>query len=332
VVEEPERYGVKLAAAAQNKVRDFANMIKSFRIEMDRMSAFDLGSHIAASTALLKELYDDKSPEGVSRYENVQELLNGIKEFTESAPEDEQRSLADFLIDVALLTDADEDDPDGNDKVVMMTVHSAKGLEFPYVYIVGMEENLFPSQLSLSSDAELEEERRLFYVAITRAEKRAMISYALTRYRWGNLTYGEPSRFIDEIDPHLVDMPLAPPAKQPGFEDLDFGSGFQKLPFQKKFGSGNAPHTKKQVEPIARKPKLPDPKNLKKVSAATPVSPGGTPVTSLAVGQNVEHEKFGKGKVIAIEGTEPNTKATIFFPNEGRKQLLLRFAKLTVID
>lgn len=332
VIEEPERYGVKLNTGAQNKLRDFCNMIKSFRIEMNRMSAFDLGSHIAASTALLKDLYDDKSPEGVSRYENVQELLNGIKEFTENAPEGEQRTLADFLIDVALLTDADQDDPEGNDKVTMMTIHAAKGLEFPYVYIVGMEENLFPSQLSLSSDADLEEERRLFYVAITRAEKRAMISYALTRYRWGNLTHGEPSRFIDEIDADCVEMPLNAPVKQPGFEDLDFGGGFQKLPFQKKFGGGNTYAPKKAPQPLPQKSALPDPKNLKKVSAVSPVEGGGTPVTSLSIGQNVMHEKFGKGKVIAIEGAEPNTKATIFFPTEGQKQLLLRFAKLTVID
>jgi DNA helicase-2/ATP-dependent DNA helicase PcrA len=333
VLEEPERHEVKLNSGAQNKVRDFCNMIKSFRIEMTRMSAFDLASHIAASTTLLKDLYDDKSPEGVSRYENVQELLNGIKEFTEDAPEGEQRTLADFLIDVALLTDADEKDPDGNDKVTMMTIHAAKGLEFPYVYIVGMEENLFPSQLSLSSDADLEEERRLFYVALTRAEKRAMISYALTRYRWGNLTHGEPSRFIDEIDAACVDMPLVQPVKQPGFEDLDFGNGagFQKLPFQKKFGANNTYAPKKPAQHEAPKHKVPDPKNLKKLSAASPVS-GGTPSDSICVGQNVMHEKFGKGKVIAIEGAEPNTKATIFFPSEGQKQLLLRFAKLTVID
>ena len=328
VLEEPERYGVKLNAGAQNKIKDFVNMLKSFRIEMERMSAFDLGSHIAASTGLLKELYDDKSPEGVSRYENIQELLNGIKEFTENAAEDEQRTLADFLIDVALLTDADQNDPDENNKVTLMTIHAAKGLEFPYVYIVGMEENLFPSQMSLGSDADLEEERRLFYVAITRAEKRAMISYALTRYRWGNLTHGEPSRFIDEIDPDCVERPVLPTQKQPSFEDLDFGGGFQKIPFKKQFSA-------EPKKPIAAppKPSLPDPKNLKKVTAATPSNPNaGTPAGLLSVGQNVMHEKFGKGKVIAIEGAEPNTKATIFFPSEGQKQLLLRFAKLEVID
>jgi DNA helicase-2/ATP-dependent DNA helicase PcrA len=329
VIEEPERYGVKLNAGAQNKVRDFANMIKSFRIEMDKMSAFDLASHIAASTHLLKELYDDKSPEGVSRYENIQELLNGIKEFTESGAEDEARTLSDFLIDVALLTDADQNDPDENNKVVMMTIHAAKGLEFPYVYIVGMEENLFPSQMSLGSDADLEEERRLFYVAITRAEKRAMLSYALTRYRWGSLTHGEPSRFIDEIDPECVEKPLLAPMKQPQFEDFESGGGFQKLPFQKKqFGT----QPKKGFTP--EKARAPDPKNLTKVSAATPSanSGGGTPEGLLSVGQNVMHEKFGKGKVIAIEGAAPNTKATIFFPTEGQKQLLLRFAKLEIID
>lgn len=335
VVEEPERYGVKLNGGSQARIRDFANMVKSFRIEMERMSAFDLASHIASTTGLLKELYDDKSPEGVSRYENIQELLNGIKEFTENAPEEEQRTLADFLIDVALLTDADQDDPEGNDKVVLMTIHAAKGLEFPYVYIVGMEENLFPSQLSLSSSTDLEEERRLFYVALTRAEKRIMISYALTRYRWGSLTHGESSRFIDEIDPQYLEMPPAAPARQPQFEDLDWGGGFQKQPFTKGAapkGGGYMPQKQAPAPPKTVKPSGPDLKNLKKVTSNTVSTSGGTSAADIHVGQNVLHEKFGKGKVIALEGQEPNVKCTVFFPSEGQKQLLLKFAKLTIID
>ena len=170
VIEMPEMYNVKLGGGPMAKVQEFANMIKSFRAEMKSIPAFELANRIATSSGILKELYDDKSPEGVSRYENIQELLNGIKEFSDTAVVDEEKSLADFLIDVALLTDADQNDEE-NDKVILMTIHSAKGLEFPYVFIVGLEENLFPSQLSVNTRADLEEERRLFYVALTRAEK-----------------------------------------------------------------------------------------------------------------------------------------------------------------
>jgi DNA helicase-2/ATP-dependent DNA helicase PcrA len=333
VLEEPERYHAKVSKASA--LNNFVNMIKSFRVEMETMNAFDLASHIAATTGLLKELYDDKSPEGVSRYENIQELLNGIKEFTENAPEGEQRSLADFLIDVALLTDADQDDPEGDDKVSLMTIHSAKGLEFPYVYIVGMEENLFPSQLSIGSKEDMEEERRLFYVALTRAEKKAHLSYALMRYRWGKPNSTEKSQFIDEIDPNFLILPPDSPMRQPQFEDFgDWGGGgFKKQPLQKNFGSGAGPKkTYGQPQtPVPPKPKAPDLGNMKKLNPSAPVSGGGTNI-ELSVGQNVMHEKFGKGKVIAVEGTEPNVKATIFFPSEGQKQLLLRFAKLTVID
>jgi DNA helicase-2/ATP-dependent DNA helicase PcrA len=335
VVQEPERYGVKLNTGSAGKLRDFSNMIKSFRVEMERMPAYDLASHVASSTGLLKELYDDKSPEGVSRYENIQELLNGIKEFTDAAPEGEVRSLADFLIDVALLTDADQDDPEGDDKVVLMTIHAAKGLEFPYVYIVGLEENLFPSQMSLSSKEDLEEERRLFYVALTRAEKRAQLSYALTRYRWGNLTHCEPSRFIEELDAKFLELPPVQQAKTNFLDDKDWGN-FDQVPFKKSFGTAPAYKPKPATgnTPLPPKPKLPDPKNLKKLtpsSAPANVS-GDAAVLQLSVGQNVMHEKFGKGKVIAIDGAEPNVKATVFFPSEGQKQLLLRFARLQVID
>lgn len=334
VLEEPERYQAKVGKAAA--LTNFVNMIKSFRVEMETMSAFDLASHIAATTGLLKELYDDKSPEGVSRYENIQELLNGIKEFTENAPEGENRTLADFLIDVALLTDADQDDPEGDDKVSLMTIHAAKGLEFPYVYIVGMEENLFPSQLSIGSKSEMEEERRLFYVALTRAEKRAHLSYALMRYRWGKPNNTEKSQFIDEIDTKFLILPPDAPMRQPQFED--FGSwgddtGFKKQPFQKNFSTGNTYQKKPQQQYSAPpKPKAPNLGNMKKLNPSAPVPSGGGTSIELSVGQNVMHEKFGKGKVIAIEGTDPNVKATIFFPSEGQKQLLLRFAKLTVID
>ncbi len=329
VLTEPERYNLKLSGSTLNRIRDFVNLIKSFRIEMDRLPAFDVASHIATTTGLLKELYDDKSPEGVSRYENIQELLNGIKEFTETTPNSEEtRTLSDFLIDVALLTDADQDNKDDNNKIVLMTIHAAKGLEFPYVYIVGLEENLFPSQLSLSAKEDLEEERRLFYVALTRAEKRIQLSYALTRYRWGNLTHCEPSRFIQELDQQYLELPAAP-APSKTFSDDDNWGGFEKIPFKKDFGySSSKGKPLNNVSP--KQVSKPLPANLKKVSQSS--TQQNTAPLLLSVGQNVLHEKFGKGKVISIEGKDPNVKATVFFPSEGQKQLLLRFAKLTVID
>ena len=197
--------------ASLKKVIDFTHMIRGFRAEMESKDAHDLGMHIAKHTGLVHQLYQDKTPEGVARYDNMQELLNGMKSFVEQARESEPDNLptiGDFLLDVALLTDADQDDGDDN-KVSLMTIHAAKGLEFGHVHVVGLEEELFPSTMALQSRSELEEERRLFYVAVTRAKKTCALSYALTRYKWGQLIQAEPSRFIEEIDPDCVTMPSA---------------------------------------------------------------------------------------------------------------------------
>ena len=192
-----------LSGRAANAVNGFVALIRSFKIYADTKDAYEAASHIAKNSGLLKELYADKTIEGLNRYENVQELLNAIKEFTDN-PEQEDKSIGAFLQDVALLTDADNEDPTQTDFVSMMTIHSAKGLEFNNVFVVGMEEDLFPSQMMLSSRADLEEERRLFYVAITRAKKNLYFSYALSRYRFGRLMNCEPSRFIEEVDPNFI--------------------------------------------------------------------------------------------------------------------------------
>jgi len=209
VMENIDNLSVKINGPTQQKLFDFVTMIMSFQSMLENKSAFALGKHIAASSGILKDLYADKTPEGISRHENVEELLNGLKEFSDRQDDEgditEIKTLGLFLQDVALLTDQDKDDGD-DDKVALMTIHMAKGLEFENVFIVGLEENLFPSQLAVNTRTELEEERRLFYVALTRAKKRAFLSYADTRYRWGQLTSGESSRFIDEIDPKLVDF------------------------------------------------------------------------------------------------------------------------------
>ena len=298
-------FDVKINKGAITKIQEFCTMIQSFTVRLDTENAYELGKEIATSTGITRDLHADKSPEGVSRYDNIQELLNGLKEFSvKNETEESPGTLSDFLIDVALLTNADNEKEGDNDKVAMMTIHSAKGLEFPYVHIVGLEENLFPSQMSLTTRDDLEEERRLFYVAITRAEKKATLSYATSRYKWGNLTSCEPSRFIEEISPEFLEIPEAAVPRQKATE--------VKTGFEMKFNKPQAGL-----------------KNLKKV---TSTSTGGSDNKDMVVGVNVKHAKFGKGKIVNIEGTHPNRKATVFFPNVGQKQLLLKFAKLEILD
>lgn len=339
MIHRPHETG--LSGSAMNKVNEFVNLIRSFAVHLEDKNAYDLGHQIASECGLLKELYSDRTPEGISRYENIQELLNGMKEFSDKVnPEfpESVNTLSDFLIDVALLTDADTDDGSDEGKVSLMTIHAAKGLEFPYVNVVGLEENLFPSQLSINSREELEEERRLFYVALTRAEKRATLSYALTRYRWGQLQYCEPSRFIEEIDEEYLDLPA--PEKTASTSRVSFNeerSGFfgKNLSFEQAIDRTTA--RKEAPKPTPAPPVTPftPPKNFKKVNAA--VSTSAAPVGDFAgpdeiqPGVEVMHEKFGKGKVISVEGNAPDLKATIFFPSAGQKQLLLKFAKLKVV-
>jgi DNA helicase II / ATP-dependent DNA helicase PcrA len=314
------------------RIADFVNMIKSFAVMLKTKSAFDLASHIAMTTGLLKELYADKSPEGISHYENLQELLNGIKEFTDKgttalpAPSSELeqdaslRTLDVFLQDIALVTDG-ESDKGNEDTVSLMTIHSAKGLEFKNVHVVGMEENLFPSQMALQSRAELEEERRLFYVAITRAEKKLVLSYASSRYKWGNLISCEPSRFIDEIDPkYMLDqtnISLRPAA------------------FEPKGNWSNGGAFKKSSEPDPVYPQRgTNFKKLSQVQSGSVASADAFEADDAALieeGMEVEHQKFGTGKVIKIEGRFPEIKATVNFPGHGNKQLLLKYAKLRII-
>lgn len=306
--------GSILDGRSATAVVNFATMIQSFQATAKNHSAFDTAMHIAQHSGLLKSLYEDKSVEGLSRYENIQELLNGIKEFSER--EDlEEKGLDIFLQDVALLTNDDKDKDPNADTVSLMTIHASKGLEFNSVFIVGMEENLFPSQLSLNSRSELEEERRLFYVAVTRAEKKLHISYATSRYRWGSLNNCEPSRFLDELAPACLELDFKPrmPAQQEG--------GFQ------------SERTAWQREESFSKPK---PKIVKTTSilpkAHVPTAGFAPSDTSgLQVGMEVEHERFGFGKVVNLEGNRPDVKATIFFKELGQKQLLLKFAKLRIV-
>jgi DNA helicase-2/ATP-dependent DNA helicase PcrA len=260
-------------------------------------------------------------------------LLNGMKEFSDKTdPEfpDKINTLSDFLIDVALLTDADNEDDSDEGKVSLMTIHAAKGLEFPYVNIVGLEENLFPSQLSINSREELEEERRLFYVALTRAEKRATLSYALTRYKWGQLQQCEPSRFIEEIDEQYLELPAAEKPRAQS-RPMDFQS--ERSSF---FGKDAPVRRAYQPREKPNEPSTPvsPPAGFRKLNPSSAPAVSGDQYTDallITVGAEVMHDKFGKGKVINIEGDAPDQKATIFFPSEGQKQLLLKFAKLKLV-
>ena len=323
-------YDLKLNSGTKNKLDSFITMIQHFQIEAKSKNAFEVAEFVVKQTRLIKDLEKDGTPEAVSRVENVQELLNGIKDFIEVQKEkEEDDSLAFFLEDVALATDFDSDKKDDTPRVSLMTIHLAKGLEFPYVYIVGLEENLFPSALSMNTRSELEEERRLFYVALTRAERQAYLTYAQTRYRWGKLVDCEPSRFLEEIDEkyleYLTVKKLEPIQNKFINEDI-FGSVPQnKIRFKKPIQ--RTPIKKDASQKIEFQP----PKNLKKVTKIA-VSNSNLFDNNIVVGNVVNHTKFGKGEVINLEGTGANQKAAIRFASVGVKKLLLQFAKLTIIS
>lgn len=309
VIENAKKVDAGLSPAVIKKVDEFKQMIVGFEAIVQQKSAYDAASFIASSCGLLKDLYSDKTPEGVSRYENVQELLNGIKEFTENNKESKSgNQLPAYMEDIALLTDADKDEDDEKDRVSLMTIHASKGLEFPYVFLVGLEENLFPSQLSINSREEIEEERRLFYVAITRAMTQLTFSYAQTRYKYGNLLQCEPSRFLNEVDDQFLDMAQA---------------GSLQRKFMGKQISSNTDGTTAYS--------IPAHSALKKVNSISISSIKGDPVGNLKTGVDVLHSRFGKGKIISIDGVGDSKMATIQFESNGEKKLLLKFAKLQVV-
>ncbi|TNE53679.1 MAG: ATP-dependent DNA helicase [Bacteroidetes bacterium] len=318
ILENMAQYPVNISAAAKAKLIDFVTMIKSFGAQLEQTPAYDLAHHIAKSSGILKELHSEKEkgPEEVERYQNVEELLSGIKAFAESIEEGEdQKTLSDFMLDVALLTDADQEKEEDKNKISLMTIHSSKGLEFPHVFLVGLEENLFPSQMSLNTRSELEEERRLFYVAVTRAEESCTISYAASRFAWGNLISSEPSRFISEINDDFIQH------EHPYGEKVSSRSLSSKISEPTFQGGLN-----KRFSPA---PKL---RSLDSIKSGKTNSRVQEEHAALKVGYNVIHDRFGKGKVIEINGEGSDKKATIFFPKEGSKTILLRFAKLQILE
>lgn len=332
VMQHIDKIDLKLNAGTKQRLQDFVTMIQSFQVINENQDAFYLTDHVTKKTGLVQELKKDGTPEGIAKIENIEELLNGIKDFTEGQKEVDgaRGSLAEFLEDVALATDLDKDTGD-DDRVALMTIHLAKGLEFPHVFIVGMEEDLFPSAMSLNTRSELEEERRLFYVALTRAEHQAYLTYAQSRYRWGKLVDSEPSRFIEEIDEQYLDFlnPMDTSYRYKPMMDVDiFGEvDKSKLRLSKPIG-GTPPKSPLTPEGGIHIPNI---RKLKPVSSNANGAKTNLFDSTLVVGNIVMHERFGKGQIVNIEGIGADKKAEIRFDVGGLKKLLLRFAKLEVI-
>ncbi|WP_370637882.1 ATP-dependent helicase [Flavobacterium wongokense] len=329
VMENIDRIDLKLNSGTKQKLEDFVTMIKSFQVINEQQDAFVLTEHVAKKTGLIQELKKDGTPEGIARIENIETLMGGIKDFIEGQKEIDgaRGSLSEFLEDVALATDLDNDTGD-DDRVALMTIHLAKGLEFPYVFVVGLEEDLFPSAMSLNTRSELEEERRLFYVALTRAEHQAYLTYAQSRYRWGKLVDSEPSRFIEEIQDDYLEYvnPMDTGYRYKPTMDIDIFGDVDKSKLRQVKPEAGIPPKKYGEEPVSSL-------NIRKLKPVSGNAPSNTNLfdSKLTVGNVVMHERFGKGQVLNLEGVGADKKAEIKFEVGGIKKLLLRFAKLDVI-
>jgi len=347
VLERAAEFGFK--AGTLQALDEFVTMIKSFASMLTKQNAYEVAFHVGKQTGLVKELFNDKSTEGVQRYENIQELLNSIKEWTES-PDNEDgelvdKSLGSYLQQITLLTDADEKDPDA-DTVKLMTIHAAKGLEFSCVFAAGLEEMLFPNAMSINTREELEEERRLFYVVITRAKHKLWITYANTRYRFGSLIQNEPSRFINEIPEQYLDRSFAGGgAKNQISSKWAKGSGFDRMKavwdgesgavsqqsgtYYNEHPAGNKQQATSNKKPEYLTPKTQIPKVKEHIPSADFIA---SDTSNLQAGQKVEHQKFGFGEVMKMEGAAHNPIATVKFEHNGEKKIMLNYAKLRIID
>ena len=311
---EPLTYGVNINKGTVTKLQSFRDLMIGFIESVSEKNAYELGTEIIRQSGIIGDVCQDNSPENLSRKENIEELANGMSDFCAQRQEEGNNNitLGDFLSEVSLLTDQDSDKDGDDEKITLMTVHSAKGLEFRNVFVVGMEENLFPSGMVGDSPRALEEERRLFYVAITRAEDHCFLTYAKSRYRYGKMEFGSPSRFLKDIDVRFLKLP----------QDAGLGRRVDE--------SAASFRSRTRQEVIA--PTVP--RNLKRVTPSMGTassSPAGTVGNIVQQGQLIEHERFGLGEVMKVEGEGDNAKATIRFKNAGDKQLLLRFARFKVI-
>ena len=356
VIKEPVLFPMDVSKGTMTKIQAFRKLIEGWISRVATEDAYTLGHDIIMNSGISKEIYSGRNPEDISRQENLEEFLSGMQDFVESRREEDMGDeiyLPDFLQEVALLTDLDSDEGDSNDKVTLMTIHSAKGLEFPTVFVVGLEENIFPSPMCTNSMRELEEERRLLYVAITRAEKHCILTCAQNRFRYGRMEYDTPSRFIRDIDPELLEVQSEAGGGKPAFG----GSSYRG----NSFGGSRGPEWMQNPRPVATQFKAdPKPRAVAPRQPEKPVDPFGPnfkrlyqtvsgsqgqvprvagttthgtcpPESQLREGCQIEHQRFGVGTVIKIEGTGENTKATVTFRNAGTKQLLLKFAKFKII-
>ncbi|WP_220575647.1 ATP-dependent helicase [Bacteroides sp. FSHCM14E1] len=329
---EPITYGLTINKNTHTKLQGFRELIEQFMTEVAEKNAYEIGTAIIRRSGIINDVCQDNSPENLSRKENIEELVNGMNDFCAMRQEEGNTnvSLIDFLSEVSLLTDQDSDKEGDGEKVTLMTVHSAKGLEFRNVFVVGLEENLFPSGMAGDSPRAMEEERRLFYVAITRAEEHCFLSFAKTRFRYGKMEFGSPSRFLRDIDTRFLQLPQEAALGR----SVDEGAGRFRREMEEGYSrrpSADRPQRERPKEQIIA-PTVP--RNLKRVSGTT-VSPSAAPgagITGVQPGQTIEHERFGIGQVIRVEGSGDNAKATIHFRNAGDKQLLLRFARFKVIE
>lgn len=356
VIKEPVLFPMDVSKGTMTKIQAFRELIEGWISRVTTEDAYTLGHDIIMNSGISKDIYSGRNPEDISRQENLEEFLSGMQDFVESRREEDMGDevyLPDFLQEVALLTDLDSDEGDSNDKVTLMTIHSAKGLEFPTVFVVGLEENIFPSPMCTNSMRELEEERRLLYVAITRAEKHCILTCAQNRFRYGRMEYDTPSRFIRDIDPELLEVQSEAGGGKPAFG----GSSYRG----NSFGGSRGPEWMQNPRPVATQFKAdPKPRAVAPRQPEKPVDPFGPnfkrlyqtvsnsggqvprvagttthgtcpPESQLHEGCQIEHQRFGVGTVIKIEGTGENTKATVTFRNAGTKQLLLKFAKFKII-
>jgi DNA helicase-2/ATP-dependent DNA helicase PcrA len=327
VIAEPILFPLDVSKGTMTKIEGFKNLIQGWRERLQTEDAYTLGHDIVMSSGISRDIYSGRNPEDISRQENLEEFLSGMQDFVESRREEDmgdQVYLPDFLQEVALLTDLDSDDGNDNDKVVLMTIHAAKGLEFPTVFVVGLEENIFPSPMCTNSVRELEEERRLLYVAITRAEKHCILTCAQNRFRYGRMEYDTPSRFIKDFDPTLILV-----TSEKGGNDNQYTRSYRQT-------TSRGSDWMQNPRPVATQFRAdPQPRLVPMPKAEPPVNPFVNKQTAegeLREGSVIEHQRFGVGRVVRLEGSGENQKATVEFKNTGTKQLLLKFARYKIIS
>ena len=340
VIQQPIVFDLKLSGATMNKIAAFRQLVEGWAARQEQEDAYELGHSIIMESGISKDIYSSNNPEDLSRQENLEEFLGGMQDFVESRKEEDREGetrLSDFLQEVALLTDLDSEGSEDQPKVTLMTVHAAKGLEFPTVFVVGLEENIFPSPMCTGSMRELEEERRLLYVAITRAEKHCILTCAQNRFRYGKMEYDTPSRFIRDIDPSLLRVEGSAPGISTGssrYASQGNSAGSSRYSGQSGYGKDTNAYRRpvQNPRPVATQFIADVKPRLVPVRQETPAPQSAIGNIGLREGNVIEHQRFGIGTVIKMEGSGENTKATVAFKNAGTKQLLLKFARYTIIS